>query len=89
MSEKFLLILTTITRQARYKLLPAALIAALSVADGNALECREDSLLTVFSNAPNDSQKVQALINLCDEFTYNDPEKALNYFEQARDRVCP
>jgi signal transduction histidine kinase/predicted negative regulator of RcsB-dependent stress response len=37
------------------------------------------------SRATNDSVRVQTLIALCDEFTYNNPEKALQFFEKARE----
>ncbi|MDF1573132.1 MAG: tetratricopeptide repeat protein [Bacteroidales bacterium] len=45
---------------------------------------REELLLAEFSKVSTDSSCVETLIQLCDEFTYSQPEKALHYFEQAR-----
>lgn len=46
---------------------------------------REEILLAQFENTSIDSQRVEILIRLCDEFTYSQPVKALHYFSQAKE----
>lgn len=61
------------------------IIIVVSFSVGMAQSGREELLLAEFSEASTDSLRIETLIKLCDEFTYSQPEKALHYFEKARD----
>jgi len=52
---------------------------------GMAQTGNEDPLLAEYKSATTDSLRVEALIKLCDAYTYSQPDKARQYFIQARD----
>ncbi|MDT8432677.1 MAG: tetratricopeptide repeat protein [Bacteroidales bacterium] len=57
----------------------------LSFAAGMAQSGSEKRLLAEYANGSTDSMRVETLIKLCDEFTYSQPEKALQYYDRSRE----
>lgn len=57
----------------------------MNLAAGMAQSGREADLIDEYAKASTDSLRIETLIQLCDEFTYSQPEKALHYFGKARD----
>ncbi len=78
-------IFTEIESFTKYRLLFTLFIIAVNVAAGMAQSGRETDFLDEYAQATSDSLRVETLIKLCDEFTYSQPEKALDYFAQARE----